>query len=196
MNPKAPAIQTNPLTDEQIDALEAALAKASKLPWEVETEHDPDAEYGSGPDPDRGFDDFIVFDGIGQLLFGTATSDAKCIVEEPYGDEDGYKQAWDETGKANADLIVAAVNALPAILSELRSLREPYEAGRQEGMREGLEEAARVLDRWLAVDTSSVPAGPSTERLEAIICGVVRNLADRIRTHMESRAALATPEAE
>jgi hypothetical protein len=102
---------------EKLERLERLVAAATKIPWEVETEHDDDAEYGSGPDLERGYDNFIVFGGNNELLFGTATSDAKCIVEEPYGDEDGYVQAWDQTGKANAELIVAAVNALPALLA-------------------------------------------------------------------------------
>jgi hypothetical protein len=115
---------------ESVERLKGLLAKASKLPWEIETEHDPDAEYGSGPDPDRGYDDFIVFDSIGQLLFGTATSDAKCIVEEPHGDEDGYRLAWDETGKANVELIVEAVNALPDLIATIERL--PSAAGEGE----------------------------------------------------------------
>jgi hypothetical protein len=104
--------------------LRGLLAKATPGPWEVDSEHDGDAEYGGGPDPDRGYANFIVFDGKGHIVCDTLNSDAKCIEEEPHSDEDGYRSAWDGIGKANAALIVAAVNALPGLLDHIDRLTD------------------------------------------------------------------------
>lgn len=102
--------------------LRELIAAATPGPWTIELDWNEDGEYGPGSDPGRGFWDHTIVDGQGRSLFDSANSTAKCIEEE-WPDEDGHVNAWDATGKANAALIVAAVNALPALLDELDALR-------------------------------------------------------------------------
>lgn len=106
-----------------IEALRQLMAKATPGPWEVDSEYDDDALYSGGGGCGRGFKNFFVgaeVDGRWRTLLDTVNSDHK-LIEEDY-DEDG-KSSWDAIGHANANLVAAAVNALPSLLNELEALR-------------------------------------------------------------------------
>ena len=104
------------LTPEKIEELRALLAKATPGPWEADNENN-DGCYGLGDDCHEGFQSASIHapDGRGGYikLFDALNSDAACIEEE--WDEDQH-YAWDEVSRANAALIVAMRNALPALL--------------------------------------------------------------------------------
>jgi len=103
--------------------LEALLSKATAGPWEIDTERNEDGEYGGGPNPGRGYDDFLIgadVRGKWATLLSTSYADEK-EIDEDY-DED-YHRAWDRIGEANVTLVVEVVNALPLLLAELRRLR-------------------------------------------------------------------------
>ena len=109
------------MTKDQLDTLAELLAKATDGPWEVDYEPNEDGEYGPGPDPGRGYEDFMILGNGGGKILGTENATHKLIEIE--SDDDGYVTAWDEIGKANAAAIVAAVNFLrdnlPAIRAQL-----------------------------------------------------------------------------
>lgn len=106
-------------TDEmirQLERLRAALEalrplsdKAGAGPWEVDTEPNEDGEYGSGPDPSTGYDDFMILAAEGGKILGTENATHKSIMEDG-PDEYGHVCAWDHLGKGNADFLVACVN--------------------------------------------------------------------------------------
>lgn len=103
-----------------IAELRELLAKATPGDWETDTERS-EGEYGSGPDTSTGYDDFLIGADIGgkwATLLTTENSTAK-LIEEDY-DED-YHRAWDAVGEANAKLIVAMRNALPALLDRVEA---------------------------------------------------------------------------
>jgi len=111
--------QTNP--DTAVAEIEAALRYASDGPWEMDREYNEDGEYGAGPDPDRGYNDFIIMDAEGRSLFGSENSIAKVIEVE--SDDDGYVYAWDRVAERNAALIVALRNNAPTLLRLISDLR-------------------------------------------------------------------------
>lgn len=105
---------------EQADRLRALLAKATKGPWEVDTEQS-EGEYGSAPDTHTGYEDFLIgaeINGKWATLLTTENSTEK-LIDEDY-DED-YHRAWDVIGEANSALVVAAVNALPSLLDRIEA---------------------------------------------------------------------------
>ena len=85
------------LTNEELDALESALAKAT--PGECTVEMD-------GPDDDDSPCD-VVIPEINRILHSTEWADPQDFEQDV----------------ANAEAMVAAHNALPALLAELRELR-------------------------------------------------------------------------
>lgn len=94
--------------------LAALDAMATPGVWEVDSERDDDASYGSGPDHGTGFHNYFIGADVGgkwKTLLDTVNSDHKAIDEEY--DEDSH-HAWDTIGKANAAFIVALVNAYRA----------------------------------------------------------------------------------
>lgn len=111
-----------------IDKLRGLLAKATKGPWEVDSEYDPDGAYGSGPDHDTGYHNYFVgaeVDGKWRTLMDTVNSDHKLIEDDR--DEDGGR-SWDAIGHGNANLVAAAITALPALLDELERKTKALEA--------------------------------------------------------------------
>jgi hypothetical protein len=109
-----------------IEELKALAEKATPGPWETDTLKS-EGEYGTGPDTTAGFEVTAIYSAKGEVLFDPFNSDA-IVVQEDYGDEDGYVLAWDQTSAANAALIVALVNNLPAILSALAAVPVMKEA--------------------------------------------------------------------
>ena len=107
------------LTPEKIEELRGLLAKATPGPWEADNENNEGC-YGLGDDCHEGFQSASIHapDGRGGYvkLFDALNSDAAFIEEE--WDED-WHHAWDEVSRANAALIVAMRNALPAMLDAL-----------------------------------------------------------------------------
>ena len=85
------------LTNEELDALESALAKATLGEWTVEMD---------GPDDDDSPCD-VVIPEINRILHSTDWADPEDFDQDV----------------ANAEAIVAARNALPALLAEVRELR-------------------------------------------------------------------------
>jgi len=85
------------LTNEELDALEAALAKATPGEWTVEMD---------GPDDDDSPCD-VVIPEINRILHGTEWADSQDFKQDV----------------ANAEAMVAVHNALPALLAEVRELR-------------------------------------------------------------------------
>lgn len=105
---------------EQADRLRTLLAKATKGPWEVDTEQS-EGEYGSAPDTHTGYEDFLIgaeINGKWATLLTTENATEK-LIDEDY-DED-YHRAWDMIGEANSALVVAAVNALPSLLDRIEA---------------------------------------------------------------------------
>ena len=101
-----------------ITKLRDLMAKATPGPWEIDTERS-EGEYGSAPDTSTGYDDFLIgafIDGKWATLLTTENSTVK-EIEEDY-DED-YHRAWDRIGEVNANLAMAAVNALPELLDRI-----------------------------------------------------------------------------
>lgn len=100
------------MNTETLDRLEALLAKATKGPWELDSERNEDCH-------PKHHDYFIGGDVNGKwtTIFDTVNSDDKLIEEE--FDEEHY-HAWDAIGKANGELVVAMHAALPALLSIAR----------------------------------------------------------------------------
>jgi hypothetical protein len=85
------------LTNEELDALESALAKATPGEWTVEMD---------GPDDDESPCDVVIVE-INRILHSTEWADPQDFEQDV----------------ANAEAMVAAHNALPALLAELRELR-------------------------------------------------------------------------
>jgi hypothetical protein len=85
------------LTNEELNALESALAKATPGEWTVEMD---------GPDDDDSPCD-VVIPEINRILHSTECADPEDFDQDV----------------ANAEAIVAAHNALPALLAEVRDLR-------------------------------------------------------------------------
>ena len=131
------------------DELERLLAAATPGPWFVETDRS-EGEYGSGPDTTVGYDAFqICAEGPGpyheqlRVLFDSHNSTVSEIAEESWSDEHGGGvDAWDAIAKANAALIVAAVNELPNLIATAKA-----HAAEVEALREALEPFARELEK-------------------------------------------------
>lgn len=141
--------------------------RAAVGPWEVDGEPNEDGEYGPGPDPGRGFDDYAIFAAEGGKILGTEDATHKSIEEEI--DDEGYKAAWDQIGRDNARFAAAAVNFVRDLLAaspsrpspspehELQLKSDTFRAGfmaatrynweRAEGMEEDYRENA--LTEWL-----------------------------------------------
>jgi hypothetical protein len=67
---------------------------------------------------------------------------------------DGWADVCGTNAEANARLIVAAVNALPALLAELRRLRGEVAGARREGMAVALREARNACEAIRATFTA------------------------------------------
>jgi len=98
----------------------SAEQKVEATPWEV-IEMKNDGCYGDGPDVCHGFDSYGIYDANGDLVADTLNS--TCATIEVDHDEDGVV-AWDRVGKANAELIVTAVNERDSLLKQVAELRE------------------------------------------------------------------------
>ena len=99
------------------EKLSALLARASKGPWDWDTE-DNEGSYGVGPNTREGFKSAFITDADGKKVFDTINSDVGCVHEEFGGDENGeYASAWDDVSYANAELVVFLKNNADAILT-------------------------------------------------------------------------------
>lgn len=108
------------MTDALDTRLNGLLEKATKGPWEADTQKS-EGDYGSGPDCHTGFDVATIMAGD-LVLFDALNSNAGEVSEDG-PDEYGEVYAWDEISKHNAALIVEAVNALPKLLADRLSDR-------------------------------------------------------------------------
>jgi hypothetical protein len=109
-----------------IQELRGLIAKATPGPWEIDTEQS-EGEYGSAPDTGTGYDDFLIgadIAGKWATLLTTENSTVK-EIEEDY-DEDHHR-AWDAVGEANAKLVIAAINQLPALLDRLEAAERGWQ---------------------------------------------------------------------
>lgn len=106
--------------------LKELLAEASPLPWAFDMEGN-DGAYGSGPNAESGFSSAMILGPDGLSLFDALNSTA-IVVHEDGPDEYGAVCAWDETSRANAALIVEAVNALPSLLLAIDRMQERVRA--------------------------------------------------------------------
>lgn len=131
-----------------LDKLEGLIAKATPGPWEDDHEKN-EGSYGLGDDIHEGYNSAVILGPDGKRLFDAQSSDAAHIHEDAGVDEIGpYHSAWDETSIRNAELIVAAVNALPALIAELRSLRDrPGGGGDSEPRLEAKRDMAEIFER-------------------------------------------------
>lgn len=119
-----------------LDRLKELLAKASKLPLVVDRERQDDS-------PDKHYE-FAVFDGDGRRLFGTENRDASAGELQVEYDEDGAT-VWNERSRLDMELVSAAVNALPSLISELEAEREKVAKLRAENERLQIEISAARL---------------------------------------------------
>lgn len=135
--------------------------RAAAGPWEVDGDPNEDGEYGPGPDPGRGFDDFMITASRGGKILGTEGATHKSIEEE--FDDEGYKTAWDQIGRDNAQFAAAAVNFVRDLLAASPSCpsSSPEIAAAWQrvadalndipnGMHAELEDAAGALDDLIA----------------------------------------------
>lgn len=107
------AAPSTSVREEELDRLRKLALYASDGPWEIDSEWNEDGEYGGGPNPGRGYDDYLIIDAQGRTLFGSENSTAK-MIEVEY-DEDGGT-AWDQVARRNAEFIVACVAYVRAAL--------------------------------------------------------------------------------
>ena len=91
---------------------------ATPRPWEV-IAVDNNGDYGEGPDTHSGFTSYVIVDAAGKAIADTTNSDLIVVHEE--ADEDGFS-AWDETGRANVQMIVTAVNERSALQARVKVL--------------------------------------------------------------------------
>jgi hypothetical protein len=141
------------MTDGDIEKLVERLrklrSKATPGEWYADTEQS-DGEYGSGPNTRSGFDAYLIcvegeaYSHKQRVLFDSHNSTCG-MIEEEY-DEDGGS-AWDAVAKANATLIVEAVNALPTLLATIEAL-----ARDKERLEEALTEARGWLSGWASAE--------------------------------------------
>jgi len=125
------------MTDAELEKLEALLAKATPQPWKA------DKNLGCKS---------IKGDKRGQSKQGQHTELAYTV-----GLSDEAADA------ANARLIATTVNALPSLISTIRSLREENAARDRvvEAARAALERQCKNVDRWLE---TGEPASPEESR--------------------------------
>ena len=109
------------------EQLRELASKATPGPWEVDSEYDNDALYSGGGGCGRGFKNFFIGADVGgswKTLMDTQNSDEK-LIEEDYDYDSG--SAWDEIGRANAELVAALRNALPTIITALQEMEKKSE---------------------------------------------------------------------
>lgn len=113
-----------------VERFRALLAKTTPGFWGTDTEHNVGGEYGGGPDPGCGYDDFVIgasVRGEWKTLLTTENATEK-EIEEEYGED--FAKAWDRIGEANVAFIIAAKNELPVLLNAIESLASSNEARR------------------------------------------------------------------
>jgi len=119
----------NNLDSALVERLRELLAKATPGPWDVDTVRN-EGDYGDGgPDCRTGFDSAAIVDSQGRALLDSLNCDYRIACVH---DDEGH--ARDEPSFRNAELIVAAVNALPALLDELDTLRTRLAGGGDDAM--------------------------------------------------------------
>lgn len=79
------------------------MTKSSKLPWSVDTRENPCED---GP-----VMTWCIVDADGKVIFDALNADDAEVHIEGDDDPDGYISQVDLLSKANAELVVAAVNA-------------------------------------------------------------------------------------
>lgn len=96
--------------------LRKLLDAATKGPWDYDTTM-TEGEYGDGgPDSHVGFKQFVIVNENGDTICDTTNRDGSLVEVVEHLDGDGW-DARDVLGEHDAALIVAAVNALPALLN-------------------------------------------------------------------------------
>lgn len=108
------------ITPETIAELRRLEKAATPGPWESDTVK-TEGEFGTGPDTHTGFDEFVVYNGKGEPIFSTENAEGG-VVEVDY-DEYGMN-AWNEDSRRLVAFIIAARNALPALLDEVERLQK------------------------------------------------------------------------
>jgi hypothetical protein len=106
-----------------VEELRALLASATPRPWRVR-EHpaDPDEFHVSAPTPE------------GNPYYGV-TAESEIMSDEEY-----------PTKRADAELIVAAVNCLAQLLNERENLEILFRRWKEEGWEVPLEDAKAIID--------------------------------------------------
>lgn len=142
----------------EVEWLKGLLANASPLPWAYRPfEHD-DWGYIRGPEKDG---------DIGRYRPIVARAHDS---EVPYEDHDKHRAAKTDPYGPNAELIVAAVNALPGLLRALQTPASPFP--REEVRAEALEEAANVADAFKArAERMALDLGATDARVAASLSG-------------------------
>ena len=105
-----------------LDELDRLAKAATPGPWSVDSFHNEGA-YGNGPHTSEGFNSYAVGcgpDSKWKTIVDTLNSDI-ATVEIEY--DEGQTHAWDEVGRPNTTYIVAACNALPELVAEIRRLQ-------------------------------------------------------------------------
>jgi len=107
------------ITPERLADIEARAAKATEGPWETDATEN-EGNYGSGDDCVSGFSSYEVTSPSGRIC-DTLNSDVAMVYEEY--DEFGCT-AFDEVGMANMEFIAASRQDVPALVAEVRRLKE------------------------------------------------------------------------
>lgn len=102
--------------------LRKLLEAATKGPWDYDTTM-TEGEYGDGgPDSHVGFKQFVIVNENGDTICDTTNRDGSLVEVVEHLDGDGW-DARDVLGEHDAALIVAAVNALPALLDVVEAAK-------------------------------------------------------------------------
>ena len=102
--------------------LRKLLEAATKGPWDYDTTM-TEGEYGDGgPDSHVGFKQFVIVNENGDTICDTTNRDGSLVEVVEHLDDDGW-DARDVLGEHDAALIVAAVNALPALLDVVEAAK-------------------------------------------------------------------------
>jgi hypothetical protein len=106
-----------------IQELRKLLAEATPGPWEIDSDHNGDT--GS-----EGYKEYFIGGNAGDkwaTIVSTTYSDVVMVEEEWDGDENGPSvHRWDEQGRRNVALIVAAISTLPDLLDRVEELEAAH----------------------------------------------------------------------
>ena len=124
--------------------LRKLLEAATKGPWDYDTTM-TEGEYGDGgPDSHVGFKQFVIVNENGDTICDTTNRDGSLVEVVEHLDDDGW-DARDVLGEHDAALIVAAVNALPALLDVVEAAKRSQVAQQAIVGAHGVDEAHEYL---------------------------------------------------